>query len=218
MFSTTNFTTTLTGEQYEVYITDGHVDTREELGSLVMKRVSDDATILSDVGSIDYINGVVSIPQLTIDTLSNFAKNLKKKIGEQQAAQLFQNFGISTFSGRSVGEGKRTLFSGKARFNKWFKTQFPNYKKVKATYNSNRKSGGTYKLDIANGKFNFVADRLRAKDALSLYREIMEFTISQLKAGNISKIETVQPVITSLDETNNTGKYTITAIIKPIIT
>jgi hypothetical protein len=76
-FRTTNFTTTITGESYEVYITDGHVNTREELGSLVMRRVSDDAIIMADVGSIDYINGVVTIPQLTIDTLSGTENELR---------------------------------------------------------------------------------------------------------------------------------------------
>jgi hypothetical protein len=76
-FRTTNFTTTITGEPYEVYITDGHVNTREELGSLVMRRVSDDAIIMTDVGSIDYINGVVTIPQLTIDILSGTENELR---------------------------------------------------------------------------------------------------------------------------------------------
>ena len=76
-FRTTNFTTTITGTPYEVYITDGNVGTREELGSLVMRRVSDDAIILSDVGSIDYINGVVTIPQLAIDTLSGTENELR---------------------------------------------------------------------------------------------------------------------------------------------
>lgn len=76
-FRTTNFTTTVNGSQYEVYITDGHVNTREELGSLVMKRVSDDTTVVADVGTIDYITGVVTIPSLTVDYLSGSESELR---------------------------------------------------------------------------------------------------------------------------------------------
>ena len=76
-FRTTNFTTTVNGSQYEVYITDGHVNTREEIGSLVMKRVSDDTTVVADVGTIDYITGVVTIPSLTVDYLSGSESELR---------------------------------------------------------------------------------------------------------------------------------------------
>ena len=76
-FRTTNFTTTVNGSQYEVYLTDGHVNTREELGSLVMKRVSDDTTVVADVGTIDYITGVVTIPSLTVDYLSGSESELR---------------------------------------------------------------------------------------------------------------------------------------------
>lgn len=76
-FRTTNFTTTVSGKQYEVYITDSHVEAREQLGTLVMKRVSDDSVLLADVGSIDYVAGVVTIPQLQIDFLSGTETELR---------------------------------------------------------------------------------------------------------------------------------------------
>jgi hypothetical protein len=75
-FRTSNFTTTITGQQYEVYITDSHVDAGESIGNLVMKRVVDD-TIVSTVGTIDYNAGVVNIPTLLIDSLSGGESELR---------------------------------------------------------------------------------------------------------------------------------------------
>jgi len=75
-FRTSNFTTTITGQQYEVYIADSHVDAGESIGNLVMKRVVDD-TIVSTVGTIDYNAGVVNIPTLLIDSVSGGESELR---------------------------------------------------------------------------------------------------------------------------------------------
>ena len=75
-FRTSNFTTTITGQQYEVYITDSHVDAGDSIGNLVMKRVVDD-TIVSTVGTIDYDAGVINIPTLLIDSLSGGQSELR---------------------------------------------------------------------------------------------------------------------------------------------
>ena len=75
-FRTTNFTTTIADLQYEVYITDGHLDDGESIGDLVMRRVSDDS-IVSTVGTIDYSTGVVTIPQLLINSLSGSQTELR---------------------------------------------------------------------------------------------------------------------------------------------
>lgn len=66
---TTYFNTTITGTQYEVYITDGHPNTPGDNGTLVMKRSSDDVIVSSNVGTVDYTTGVVTISDLTIDSL-----------------------------------------------------------------------------------------------------------------------------------------------------
>jgi hypothetical protein len=71
-FRTSNFTTTITGQQYEVYITDAGQSTN----NLVMKRVADDF-IVTTVGTIDYSTGVVNIPQLLIDSLSGGESELR---------------------------------------------------------------------------------------------------------------------------------------------
>ena len=75
-FRTSNFITTITGQQYEVYITDSHVDAGDSIGNLVMKRVADD-TIVSTVGTIDYTAGVINIPTLLIDSLSGGQSELR---------------------------------------------------------------------------------------------------------------------------------------------
>ena len=75
-FRTSIFTTTITGQQYEVYIADSHVDVGDSVGNLVMKRVSDD-TIVSTVGTIDYTTGVINIPTLLIDSLSGGQSELR---------------------------------------------------------------------------------------------------------------------------------------------
>lgn len=74
---TTNFTTTITGKQYEVYITDGHPTTVGDIGTLVMKRVADDVIVLSNVGTVDYANGVVTMTNLNIDSLSGEEAELR---------------------------------------------------------------------------------------------------------------------------------------------
>ena len=74
---TTNFTTTISGAQYEVYITDGHPSTVADMGTLVMKRVSDDAIIITNAGTVDYTNGVVTIKNLNIDSLSGEESELR---------------------------------------------------------------------------------------------------------------------------------------------
>jgi hypothetical protein len=75
-FRTSNFTTTITGQQYEVYITDSHVDAGDSIGNLVMKQVVDD-TIVSTVGTIEYATGVINIPTLLIDSLSGGQSELR---------------------------------------------------------------------------------------------------------------------------------------------
>jgi hypothetical protein len=75
-FRTSNFTTTITGQQYEVYVADSHVDAGDSIGDLVMKRVADD-TIVSTVGTIDYTTGVINIPTLLIDSLSGGQSELR---------------------------------------------------------------------------------------------------------------------------------------------
>lgn len=73
----TYFTTTITGQQYEVYITDLHDTTVGDIGTLVMKRVSDDVIVSSNVGTIDYATGVVNISSITIDSLSGTQQDLR---------------------------------------------------------------------------------------------------------------------------------------------
>ena len=74
---TTNFTTSISGKSYEVYLTDTHVETTGDIGTLVMKRVSDDTIILSNVGTVDYRTGVVSISNVTISSLSGGLDSLR---------------------------------------------------------------------------------------------------------------------------------------------
>lgn len=74
---TTNFTTTITGKSYEVYITDTHVETAGDIGTLVMKRVSDDAIILSNVGTVNYSTGIVTISNIVINSVSGSLDSLR---------------------------------------------------------------------------------------------------------------------------------------------
>jgi len=74
---TTNFNTTITGRQYEVYITDQHANTVGDIGTLVMKRVSDDVIIGSNVGTVDYTTGVVKIFNIVVDSLSGGETELR---------------------------------------------------------------------------------------------------------------------------------------------
>jgi hypothetical protein len=63
---TTSFTTTIGTQEYDVYITDQHDITVGDIGTLVMKRASDDVIVLSNVGNVDYTTGVVNITDLLI--------------------------------------------------------------------------------------------------------------------------------------------------------
>lgn len=74
---TTNFNTTITGRQYEVYITDQHAATVGDIGILVLKRVSDDVIVGSNVGTVDYTTGVVNISNIVVDSLSGDESELR---------------------------------------------------------------------------------------------------------------------------------------------
>jgi hypothetical protein len=65
---TTTFNTTIGTQEYVVYITDQHDATVGDIGTLVMKRASDDVIVLSDAGTVDYTTGVVNITDLIINT------------------------------------------------------------------------------------------------------------------------------------------------------
>lgn len=64
---TTTFNTIIGTQNYDVYLTDQHDITVGDIGTLVMKRVSDDTIVLSNTGSVDYTTGVVTITDLLID-------------------------------------------------------------------------------------------------------------------------------------------------------
>lgn len=69
-FYSTYFTTTITGQDYEVYIADNN-------GTLTLNRVSDGVVLLSNVGTIDYEAGTVDLPQLSIKSLSGGQSELR---------------------------------------------------------------------------------------------------------------------------------------------
>ena len=73
----TYFNTTISGQQYEVYITDEHLTTVGDIGTLVMKLSSDDTIVSSNVGNVDYSTGTVIINNLTIDTISGAETDLR---------------------------------------------------------------------------------------------------------------------------------------------
>lgn len=73
----TNFTTTITGQSYEVYITDVHDETVGDIGTLVMKKVIDDTIVASNVGTVDYSKGIVNISNILINTLSGNEDDLR---------------------------------------------------------------------------------------------------------------------------------------------
>lgn len=75
--TSTNFNTTITGRQYEVYITDQHDTTVGDIGTLVMKRVSDDVIVGSNIGTVDYTTGVVNIYNIIVDYLSGGETELR---------------------------------------------------------------------------------------------------------------------------------------------
>jgi hypothetical protein len=65
---TSTFNTTIGAQEYVVYITDQHDTTVGDIGTLVMKRASDDVIVLSNVGTVDYATGVVNITNLFINS------------------------------------------------------------------------------------------------------------------------------------------------------
>jgi hypothetical protein len=73
----TNFNTTINGRQYEVYITDQHDITVGDIGTLVMKRVSDNVIIVSNIGTVDYTTGVVKINNIIVDSVSGEEAELR---------------------------------------------------------------------------------------------------------------------------------------------
>lgn len=66
----TNFTFTLTGQEIEGYISDQHLETVGDVGTLVIKRTSDDVIVVSNAGTVDYATGTVTISDITINQLS----------------------------------------------------------------------------------------------------------------------------------------------------
>ncbi len=74
---TTNFNTTITGQTYEVYVTDVHDETVGDIGTLVMKKVIDDSIVSTNVGTVDYTKGVVSISNILINSLSGNQTDLR---------------------------------------------------------------------------------------------------------------------------------------------
>lgn len=68
---TTSFNTTIGAQQYDVYITDQHDITVGDIGTLVIKRVDDDVIVLSNAGTIDYNTGVVTMTDLTINSVGS---------------------------------------------------------------------------------------------------------------------------------------------------
>ena len=106
--------------------------------------------------------------------LNNFIEKFTKQNPNINIAELFDLLGKQTFGARTKLKGNPSLFSPKDKknpkskdeYNIWFKKTFPNYKKPKKPkYKSTRK-------DKINKDFNFAEDKLRAADALFLYKEI----------------------------------------------
>ena len=103
--------------------------------------------------------------EATKKVLNNFIKKLEKENPDINVAELFDIFGKQTFGSRTKLKGNPSIFSPN-EYNKWFKETFPNYKKPKKLkYKSTRK-------DKIDKDFNFAEDKLRATDALFLYKEI----------------------------------------------
>jgi hypothetical protein len=65
----TNFTFTLTGQEIEGYISDQNQETIGDIGTLVIRRVSDDSIIVSNAGTVDYTTGTITISDITINEL-----------------------------------------------------------------------------------------------------------------------------------------------------
>jgi hypothetical protein len=103
--------------------------------------------------------------EATTKVLNNFIKKLEKENPDINVAQLFDIFGKQTFGSRTKLKGNPSIFNPN-EYNKWFKETFPNYKKPKKLkYKSTRK-------DKIDKNFDFTEDKLRATDALFLYKEI----------------------------------------------
>lgn len=64
---TTTFTTTIGTQEYDVYISDQFNENNRDIGTLVIKRVSDDVIVLPNTGTVNYATGVVNITNLLIN-------------------------------------------------------------------------------------------------------------------------------------------------------
>jgi len=66
----TYFTTVVGGINTEVYVAENSSNTRSSLGTLVLKRVTDDVVVSTNVGTISYADGIITVPQVYITSLS----------------------------------------------------------------------------------------------------------------------------------------------------
>ena len=64
-FRSTNFNITLANQSFSVYLTD------DGAGTLIVKKVSDDSILITNVGTISYTDGSIAIPSLLIDSLAS---------------------------------------------------------------------------------------------------------------------------------------------------
>lgn len=72
----TNFTFTLTGQEIEAYLSDQY-DEDSDIGTLIIKRVSDNTIVAVNAGTVDYSTGTVTISDITINELSGDQNDLR---------------------------------------------------------------------------------------------------------------------------------------------
>ena len=116
--------------------------------------------------------------------LNNFIEKFTKQNPNINIAELFDLLGKQTFGSRTKLKGNPSIFNPN-EYSKWFKETFPNYKKPKKPkYKSTRKE----KIDK---DFDFVEDKLRATDALSLYKEIAKYVLENADPKQAAMILTM---------------------------
>ena len=65
----TNFTFALSGQEIDGYLADQYADDGTETGTMIIRRVSDNAIVVSNAGTVNYATGTITISDLTITNL-----------------------------------------------------------------------------------------------------------------------------------------------------
>ena len=172
----------ITKEKEGIKINDSGL--QQALEIIMMEAQKDISTKLN----IDDIQTILKNPkeiQKSIKFLEDSMQDIIKDLGPQ-AVDLLYKFGKNTFA--HSGQGR--LFKDRTEWSKWFKKTFPkfnmydtsglNYKKQNG-FNQDRPTSKKITPQLKKGTYNFEADKIRANQAMQLYRSMFKVFVDRAK-------------------------------------